>query len=40
MQAVKMPTSSNILNKKDAKDLLDPELPFQRVITDDDQNNT
>ena len=37
-----MPTSSSILNKKDAKVSLDPELPFQRPITvcsDDDQND-
>ena len=40
MQAVKMPTLSNIFNKKDTKDLLDPELPFQRVITADYQIDT
>ena len=33
MRAVQIPTSSNILNKKDAKVSLDPELPFQRPTT-------
>ena len=42
MQVVQMPTSSDILNKKDAKVSLDPELLFQRLITvcsDDDRND-
>ena len=42
IQAVPMPTSSDILNKKDPKVSLDPELLFQRLITissDDDQND-
>ena len=42
IQTVQMPTSSDILNKKDAKVSLDPELLFQRLITvssDDDQND-
>ena len=42
MQTVQRPTSSNILNKKDAKVSHDPELLFQRLVTvcsDVDQNN-
>ena len=42
MQTVQRPTSSNILDKKDAKVSHDPELLFQRLVTvcsDVDQNN-
>ena len=42
MQVVKMPTSSDILNKKDAKVSLDPELLLQKLVTvcsDDDRND-